>query len=319
MDEFRLIRAIARRLGAGTPDPRVVLGIGDDAAVLAPTGPVAATTDTLVEGVHFRFDWMSARDVGWRAAQVNLSDLAAMGARPLALLVAVDLPRDLPDARILQVASGIGAACRAAGTAVVGGNITSTPGPLAVCITALGEVGTRFLTRSGARPGDALWVSGPLGVAAMGREALARDAAGAPRRWPALVGAYRRPRARLDLAGALVDDPGVHGAIDLSDGLLGDLGHVLEASGVGAEVDLARVPLHPQARRFAAVSGADALGSALSGGDDYELLAFGEPACPACAGAPWVRVGTVTRRRGLRLAQGGRSMPVPDRTGWMHR
>lgn len=319
MDEFRLIRAIARRLRPTEPDPRVLLGIGDDAAVLAPNGRVVATTDTLVHGVHFRFDWMTPTAAGWRAVAVNLSDLAAMGARPLALLVAVEIPSDMADTDVLAFASGIGAACREAGVTVTGGNVTLTTGPFAACITALGEVGDRWLPRSTALAGDGLWLSGPVGSAALGRAALAADPDGAARRWPVLVRAYRRPCARLDLAPTLVADPGVRGAIDLSDGLLADLGHVLEASRVGAVLDLGLVPIHPQAWRYALANREDALGAALSGGDDYELLAFGDVRAPAWRGGPWVRIGRITRRRGLRLVHAGVEVPLPSRLGWMHR
>lgn len=319
MDEFRLIRAIAARLGPARADPRVLLGIGDDAAVLAPTGRVVATTDTLVEGVHFRLDWMSPSDAGRRAVAVNLSDLAAMAARPLALLLALEIPRAMNDRDVLAFASGVGAACHEACVAVVGGNVTSTPGPFAACVTALGEVTGRWLPRSGARPGDAIHLSGPVGSAALGRAALASGPGMAASRWPALVRAYRRPRARLDLVSALAGDAGVHALIDVSDGLLADLGHVLDASGVGAVLDLDAIPILSQARRFAAAAGADPYEAALAGGDDYELLAFGDPEALVWTAKAFVRVGHVTRRRGLRLVRGGTSVLPPARKGWLHR
>ena len=235
MDEFRLIEAIHRAMG-GVADPRVEVGIGDDAAVLAVrSGRVVATTDAQVEGVHFRWDLCRPDDVGWRAGAVNLSDLAAMGARPLALLAALEVPPAMPDRDVVAVMRGLARCGEAFGAGVVGGNLAAGPA-FAITVTALGEPpGDRVLSRSGALPGDSILVAGPIGTGAMGLDLLTRHPAWA-RRFPALARAYRRPVPQVEAGLQLAGIEGVHAAIDVSDGLLADVGHVLKASGVGARL-----------------------------------------------------------------------------------
>ncbi len=267
MDEFRLIGAIARVLRTG-PDPRVGIGIGDDAALLhVPEGRIVATTDAQVAGVHFRFDLSTPADIGARAVTVNVSDIAAMGCHPLGALLAYELPTDLPDRTVLAVTRGIARAARRYDLPIVGGNITATPGPFSITLTALGTPACgRVLTRTGARPGDVILVSGPLGGAALGLEVLQRLPERA-RTWPAPVRAYRRPVARLSLGVALAKDPRVHAAVDISDGLAADLGHVLRGSGVGARLDASWIPLPAGATACARALGLDPRNCALLGGD----------------------------------------------------
>lgn len=319
MDEFRLIDAIGRAV-RGPPDARVEIGIGDDAAVLSVrSGRVVVTTDALVEGVHFRWDLCRPGDVGWKSGAVNLSDLAAMGARPLALLAAIEVPADLADRDVVAAMRGLSRVGAAHGATVVGGNVSSGP-VFAMTVTALGEpVAERVLTRAGARPGDRVLAAGPLGCGALGLDLLSRFP-GWARRFPVLSLAYRRPDPQPELGMRLAAVPGVHAAIDVSDGLVADLGHVLAASGVGARIDADRVPLHPQARRFARESGADALAAALSGGDDYRLLAVCDPSAVAeCESLGMVAVGVVTARRGLQVTRGGTRLVLPGAGGWRHR
>lgn len=308
--EFDLIDAMARVLplrGEG-----VVLGVGDDAAVLRPPrGEVlAATVDEVVEGVHFdgRF---SPGDIGWKALAVNLSDLAAMGARPLWALVALAFPREAPRARVLGAVRGIAACARAHGIAVVGGNVSRAPA-LSLSITVVGATRPgRHLTRAGARPGDVLLGSGTFGDAALG---LAPGAAAA------LVRRQRRPTPRLALGRALAALAGrVHAAIDVSDGLVQDLGHVAEASGVRAVLEAERIPRSPAYRRRAARL-ADPLAPALAGGEDYELLVAVPPSAvpraldaARAAGTPLSVLGRFERGRGVRvLDAAGRVRPVPS-------
>jgi thiamine-monophosphate kinase len=321
MDEFRLIERIARVVRRGMPhDPRVVVGIGDDAAVLAPAGRrVVATTDTLVDGVHFRLDLCSPRDAGRRAAAANLSDLAAMGARPLAVLVGLQVPRSGADRDAIDAMKGLADACRRHRVHVAGGNVCVAPGPLAIAVTALGEAPHRgCLLRSGARPGDVVAVSGPLGSASLGLAMLASSPSRRVAYGP-LASAYLRPKPRLDLGAALAATPGVHAAIDVSDGLLQDLGHVLDASGVGAEVEVSRVPIATAALRFAAEAGLDATQAALTGGDDYELVATAAPSASRRLKAlGMVAIGVITRRRGLVLTREGRRIALPRRLGYRH-
>jgi thiamine-monophosphate kinase len=265
------------------------------------------TVDEVVEDVHFdrRF---SPGDVGWKALAVNLSDLASMGARPLWALVALAFPRGEPPARILGVARGIAACARRYGVAVVGGNVSRAPA-LSVAITAVGAVRPgRWLTRAGARPGDLLLGSGTFGDAALGLEAGAA---------PALVRRQRRPVPRLALGRALAGI--ATAAIDVSDGLAQDLGHVAEASRVAALLEESRVPTSAAYRRRAAAL-ADPLAAALSGGEDYELLVAVPPrrlgaalAAARRAGTPLSVLGRFERGRGVRLlGPDGRSRPVPS-------
>jgi thiamine-monophosphate kinase len=295
--EFDLIRAFTSALplaGEG-----VVLGPGDDAALLRPPPgeELVATVDAVEEGVHFdgRF---TAADVGWKALAVNLSDLAAMGARPLWALVALGVPPGTPAARLAGVARGLGACARRFGIAVAGGNVTRAPG-LSLTVTVVGCAARgRALRREGARPGDAVLVSGTLGEAALGLEP------GAP---PVLARRQRRPQPRLALGRALTGLASA--AIDVSDGLVQDLGHLCRASGVGASVRLAELPLSPAYRRATAGRG-DPWAAALSGGEDYELcvtvpgrLVPRALEAARAAATPLCVIGTVTRALGVQVAR----------------
>jgi thiamine-monophosphate kinase len=295
--EFQLIAAFTRALplrGEG-----VLLGPGDDAALLRPPRGEAlvATVDAVEEGVHFDGRFTPA-EVGWKALAVNLSDLAAMGARPLWALVALGVPAGATAARLAGVARGLAACARRHGVAVVGGNVTRAPG-LSVTVTVLGAVeARRALRRDGARPGDAVLLSGTVGDAALG---LAR---GAP---AALARRQRRPEPRLELGRTLRGLASA--AIDVSDGLVQDLGHLCRASGVGASLRLAELPLSPAYRRATAGQD-DPWRAALSGGEDYELCVTVPQRHLATAlrrarqiGVPLQAVGTVTRARGVQVAR----------------
>ena len=307
--EFDLIA----RLAAAVPCRRrdVVLGPGDDAAVLRPprSGQLVQTVDTCIEGLHFPAG-LQPGDVGWHCLAVNLSDLAAMGAVPAWALLSLTLP-SADEAWIDGFAAGFGALAERWDVDLVGGDLTR--GPLSVTIALTGFVPRgEALTRSGAAPGDGVWVTGTLGAGAGGLAAWRRgDSAGAA--------AFLRPEPRLAEGQAL---RGVaSSAIDVSDGLAADLGHVLDASGVGAVVNLELVPLAPAARG----DGADAgLRMALYGGDDYQLC-FTVPRklekalAKAAAGwaAPPSRVGEIRREPGLSLALLGREIDLAGR-GWDH-
>ena len=295
MNEFALIRSFTRALplrGEG-----VRLGVGDDAAVLVPPRgeELVATVDEVVEGVHFdgRF---TPEQVGWKALAVNLSDLAAMGARPLWGLVALAVPRGTPARRLAGVARGLGACARRHGLTVVGGNVTRAPA-LSLAVTVLGAVPRgQALTRGGARPGDLLLASGTFGDAALG---LGHRPA------PALARRQRRPVPRLALGRALLGL--AHAAIDVSDGLVQDLGHLCDASGVAAELLAGAVRLSPAYRRAAARL-ADPLAPALAGGEDYELLAAVPPRrlqaalrAAAAARTPVAVIGRFRRGEGVEV------------------
>jgi thiamine-monophosphate kinase len=306
--EFDLIRRHFTRTGA---QPGVVLGVGDDCALLQPTPgqQLAVSCDMLVEGRHF-LSTVAPQALGHKALAVNLSDLAACGAQPLACTLALALPR--PDeAFVAGLAQGLLALADAHGIALVGGDTNA--GPLNICITVMGQVPAgQALLRSGARVGDQLWVSGRLGDARLalevfrGTHALPGEAFAAVRRameWP-------QPRVALGLALRGV----ASAAIDLSDGLVGDLGHVLARSGVGARVDADALP---RSTVLAAQPPALQRLCTLAGGDDYELLFTAPPehaaavrAAAAAAGVAVTCCGAIEAEPGLRIVD-GRGAPLP--------
>jgi thiamine-monophosphate kinase len=272
--EFELIAALARHLDPAADG----LGIGDDAAAWQPSpGSLSvATTDMLVEGVHFRLDWTSPRDLGWKALAVNLSDLAAMGATPGRALVSVAL---LPGqaALVEEMYEGLSELARSTGTRVVGGDTVRTSGPLVVNVALVGEAEPgRLLRRDGAAPGDLLVLTGTVGASAAGlalmlegdRDRLARPEAAS------LLSAHHRPQPRL-AAGQALAKLGFRCAIDVSDGVASEAWHLARAGGVAIRLDVDRLPLDPAA---VALFGEDrARNLAVSGGEDYELL-FAVPA-----------------------------------------
>ncbi|MFZ5472233.1 MAG: thiamine-phosphate kinase [Myxococcota bacterium] len=287
--ELQLIDLFTRAFPR-VPPPR---GPGDDCAVLPPVrGELCVTTDALVEGVHFTRRTFSLEDVGYKALAVNLSDLAAMGATPRWFVCALGLPRGFSASEVRRLAAGMAKLARAQRVDLVGGNFTSSP-VLSLTLTVAGEVPKgRALTRAGAKAQDFLYCSGTLGEARAGLTL------------PFFSLRQRRPSPRLSL-GRLARAY-AHAAIDVSDGFTQDLGHLCDASRVGALVQVDRLPLRRALVR--AVGEEAARHEALAGGEDYELLlavppfrarAF-ERAC-AKKGLPVTRVGRLTRRQGLRL------------------
>ena len=333
MGEFELIERFFNRNQAATPAPTapeapdsIALGIGDDCALLqpAPGMQLAVSTDLLVEGRHFFAD-VDPAALGHKALAVNLSDLAAMGAEPLAFTLALALPpeRAQDEAWLAARAQGLFALADAHGCALVGGDTTA--GPLTLCITVFGQVPAgHALRRDGARAGDDLWVSGTLGDARLALAAL-RGEIDLPAE--ALAQARQRlerPTPRLALGTAL---RGIaHSAIDVSDGLAGDLGHILKASQVGAVIKVADASRLIAARALlASAEGPFGLKSLLSfiltGGDDYELAFTAPPAARAAvqaaaqrAATPVTRIGRIEAEPGLRLIDAhGRATPLAAR------
>jgi thiamine-monophosphate kinase len=280
LDIIRLIRRIAER----SRSERVEIGIGDDTAVLLtqPGARLLATTDVLVEDVHFRRAWASPFDIGWKAMAVNLSDIAGKGGRPLWALVGLALSAPAAWEDVEALYEGMRQAAAPHGVAIVGGDTSTSPDAWFVNVTLLGEhVGSPRL-RSGAKPGDAVAVTGTLGRSAAGLAALEAGRsplAGAPHEAiEAVTSSHLRPRARVAEGQWLDTAGGVHAMMDCSDGLATDLGHICRASGVGARVALERLPVDPAAREVALVLGADPLSWATSGGEDFELLLTCDPA-----------------------------------------
>lgn len=306
LSERAVLAAILERLGPTA----AVIGPGDDAAVLAaPDGRVVATTDTLVHGPDFRLAWSSAFDLGWKAAAVNLADIAAMGARPTALLVALAMPDATRLSFVTGLADGLRAACDALapGCAVEGGDLTVSD-TLTIAVTALGSLDGRApLLRSGARPGDVVAVAGELGRAARGLALLFgrfRDAAGSP--LPVDPGLLTTDEA-ADLAaqlrpsppiarGVVAADAGATALMDVSDGLVLDATRMAEASGVTIALDGARIGPEP----------------ALSGGEDHGLLATFPPGVAIAEG--FRVIGTVAARGPAPVLVDGRS--PAGRGGW---
>lgn len=286
----KLCARIRARHEAAVPGGRLLVPPGDDCAVLAPgTRPLVLTTDALVEDVHFRRDWLDATALGRRAIVVNLSDLAAMGAEPVWTLVAIAAPADMPSRRLDEILDACADASADAGAMLVGGNLTTAP-VLSITVTAGGELPGRCLTRAGARPDDRLLVTGTLGGAAAAVAAwLGGDTPARP-----VAERFTAPVARI-AAGRALAAAGAHAAIDVSDGLLADLGHLCAASGVGAIVERARLPRLPEVARLDA-SGHD---FAACGGEDYELLV----ACPDDVVA---RLDEIARATGTPLTVVGR-------------
>lgn len=276
LGEFALIDRLRRVLGQGAPAAgSVVLGIGDDAAILGvgEGQELVATADMLVEEVHLRRAWSTAEDLGWKALAVNVSDVGAMGATPIAALVCAALPADTDAEWVEDLYRGLRLCGEAYGCPVVGGDTVRSPGPIALSVTALGSV-TRgsAARRGGARPGDLLCVTGTLGDSAAGLALL--KAGRAPQDTPAdaaLFAAHLRPRPPVR-AGAALAGAGVTAMLDLSDGLASDTTRLCAASGVGVRVLEERLPISLAARRAAAALGIDVLEWAVRGGEDYELL-----------------------------------------------
>ncbi|QPP06367.1 thiamine-phosphate kinase [Streptomyces bathyalis] len=300
LGEFGLIRELTSRL---TTTPAVQIGPGDDAAVVsAPDRRVVATTDILLEGQHFRRDWSTAYDVGRKAAAENLADIAAMGAVPTALLLGLVVPAELPANWPTELMDGIRDEAQVASAAVVGGDVVRG-GTITVSITALGDLRNREpVTRSGARPGDTVAVTGWLGWSAAGHAVLSRGFR-SPR---AFVEAHRRPEPPYH-AGPAAAELGATAMTDVSDGLVADLGHIAEASKVRIDLRSADLDVPAQMSDIGQAVGVDPLHWVLTGGEDHALVAT----FPSTAKLParWRKIGRV-------LAPGTQPRVTVDGAPW---
>ncbi|HEX7059201.1 MAG TPA: thiamine-phosphate kinase [Solirubrobacterales bacterium] len=274
MGEFELLARVRERLPA--PGPRVRVGMGDDAAVTVPGGATATSVDAVVEGVHFRRGQCTLRQIGHKALATALSDLAAMGAEPGEAYVVLGVPPDLGEDECIELLDGILALARSTGTTVAGGDVTRAPG-LSVTTTVVGHAAEAeaLITRAGARAGDALVLTGELGGAAAGL--LLADspdlAAGVSEETARrLLARQAEPHPRL-AAGRALARAGATAMIDLSDGLGADAGHLAAESSVGIRIEANAVPLANGVAQVAAAAGRDPLPMAVTGGEDYELLA----------------------------------------------
>lgn len=301
------LRALATHAGArGLMDDAAVLDIGGRTLVL--------THDMLVEGIHYLPDDPPG-DVAWKLVAVNLSDLAAKGARPIGVLLGYSLGEDEWDEAFV---AGLGTALEAFAVSLLGGDTVRGGGPRTLALTAIGEAIGPVPSRAGGRAGDHLWVSGTIGDAGAGLRGLKGEIA----RNPSLVGRYRNPRPRLEAGQRLA--PLVGAMMDVSDGLLIDSRRLAGASGVAAEIDLASVPLS-EAYLATLADGREARLAAATAGDDYELLFAASPeraddilALQDALGLPLTRIGTLAEGSGLSLVDAGGPVLLPSHLGWVH-
>lgn len=322
LTEPELIARIRQRLAP--PPPWLLVGIGDDAAVVEPerNRVEVLTVDALVEGVHFDRAFVPPDAIGRRALAVNLSDLAAMGAAPRLALLSMALPVTLPVADFDAIAGGFAALAAEHRLHLVGGNLTHTPGPLTLDVTLAGTVKRRqALRRDGARPGDELYVSGSIGAAAAGLIMLSglQGAAGSR-----AVERYLRPEPRVRLGTLLARNRAASACIDLSDGLADGVHRIAHDSGVGVTVDADALPIDEATRATFGRCGREPVAAAITGGDDYELLFTVRPrtrhrlrAAARHGGTPITRIGICTERRDVVLARGG-AAPEAVPAGYSH-
>lgn len=301
--EFELIDEFTRELDTNR---HVTLGVGDDAAGLAFEGDCVVSTDMLVENVHFKKVWSDATQVGRKAIAVNVSDIEAMGAKPVAVVVGFAMPKDTPADWIRWFTEGLRNEAADAGVAIVGGDL-SRADHIVISVTALGDMGTRRkITRDGARPGDVVAFRGRLGWAGAGHAALSRG--------------FRSPVDAVQAAlvpkvpygqGIIASDSGATAMIDVSDGLVQDLGHIAKRSGVHIDIDSSTLEVAEPLQRVAAATGKDPLAFVLAGGEDYALAAT----FPDTDAVPegWAIVGNVAAGEGVTV-----DGTIPELEGWDH-
>ena len=327
--EFQLIEHLRRRFGR--TGPSVVLGIGDDAAIIKPPPGrhLLLTTDLLLEDVHFTRATATYEDIGYKAAVANLSDIAAMGGTPHALAVSIAIPSSGTVSAMDKLYRGLMAACRPYGVALIGGDTSASRHGLFVSVTLTGHgAPKRILRRDGAHIGDIVYVTGTLGDSLAGLQILKTRLGKGLRRRDSryLIGRHHRPTPRVQAGQFLASRGLATAAIDVSDGLSGDLGHLCEQSEVGAEIDAAALPLSRAGLAYAAATGTDPVRLALCGGEDYELL-FTVPASRRAAlerlrrhaGCRMTPIGVIRPRRfGITLRTGrGDVLPLRN-TSYQH-
>jgi thiamine-monophosphate kinase len=335
-------RALIERIRSRVPPPPagLLIGIGDDAAVAAPDRGAlqVLTTDALVEGIHFDRRFSSPADIGYKALAVNVSDVASMGGTPRLALLSLMLPQEMALADLDALLDGLLEMAAECGVALAGGNITRSPGPLVIDVTATGSVKPRkVLTRGGGRAGDALYVTGQIGAAAAGLAWL-RASSGTGRagsRWSpverpedpdlaACVARHCRPAPRVRIGALLGRNRAASACMDLSDGLADAVTQMAAAGGTGATLDGSALPVHPGAATWFSAAGTDPVVAALAGGDDYELLfavsrrARGRLRAVAreSRGVQITCIGELTAEPTVAISRGGRVEPLP--AGFTH-
>lgn len=313
--EFDLIRRFLEEAAEARADVRV--GPGDDCAVVVGKG-IALSSDLAVEAVHFRRDWLSPREIGYRAATAALSDLAAVAARPIGILVSLGVVAEDAGDAAAEVMAGARTAVETVGGVLLGGDLTRSPGPMVLDVTAVGEAAEPVL-RGGGSAGHELWVTGTLGGAALAAARLLAGEAVPPEARERFVAPVARTAEALWLRERAI----LRAMLDLSDGLAGDAGHLAAASGVAVVLEPPTIPMHPS---LSEVRGEEALALAVSGGEDYELCFAAEPGAVqsvqaefvARYGIPLTRVGVLEAGSGVWWAAPGGGRVAVGRGGFQH-
>ena len=319
LGEFGLIELLAKTVGKSKHES-IVIGIGDDSACWrAKAGLELATTDTLIEGVHFSLSTATWREVGWKAIAVNLSDIAAMGGIPRYALVSLGIPQETKVANVTKLYKGMAELASIFDVDIVGGDMVASP-QLVINLTVIGETikNRKALTRAAAAPGDIIMVTGALGASAAGLAMLNRELEFNYHIAKTLREAHLKPMPRV-VEGQMLVRHGVKAAIDLSDGLVGDLEKLCKASEVGARIFIERVPVHETVMQSFGVTG---LALALTGGEDYELL-FTAPGDTSEGikrdlPCPVTEIGEIVAEKGVKVLDEGEIEVQLEDTGWDH-
>ena len=314
LGEFGLIDRIRKM--TSVPDPSWV-GIGDDCAVIplspetggAPASDLLVSTDMLVEGTHFLMEDISPRQLGWKSAAVNISDIAAMGGKPIATFLSLALPKTLPEQWMQEFMEGYNGISEKFGAALLGGDTTCSPDRICINVTVLGTCPRgKAKLRSAARPGDLVCVTGTLGDSAAGLKLILGGQNGAA---PRLMDRHYTPTPRVEEGLALSCLPGVHAMMDISDGVGSDLRHILDESGVGARIDTGKLPISKELQDLCIKKGWDPRELALCGGEDYELLFTMDP--QETPDIPYTVIGEITANPTVTWEGGSR-----DYMGYKH-
>ena len=314
LGEFGLIDRIRKM--TSVPDPSWV-GIGDDCAVIplspetggAPASDLLVITDMLVEGTHFLMEDISPRQLGWKSAAVNISDIAAMGGKPIATFLSLALPKTLPEQWMQEFMEGYNGISEKYGAALLGGDTTCSPDRICINVAVLGTCPRgKARLRSAARPGDLVCVTGTLGDSAAGLRLILGGQKGAA---PRLMDSHYTPTPRVEEGLALSCLPGVHAMMDISDGVGSDLRHILDESGVGARIDTGKLPISKELQALCSEKGWDPKELALSGGEDYELLFTMDP--QETPDIPYTVIGEITANPTVTWEGGSR-----DYMGYKH-
>jgi thiamine-monophosphate kinase len=325
ISEFKLIEMI--QMKAGLPSYPVVVGIGDDAAILdvGPRTEVVTTTDMLVEGVHFRRDTTPVSDLGFKSLAVNLSDLAAMGAAPVQSFLSLGLPPETELTEVEEFMEGFMAAGK--GITLAGGDTVASPAGWVISVTVMGLAPSgKALRRNMAKHGESLWLCGPVGDSAAGLSILLEQTKGATKEdSDFLIQRHNRPEPMIRMGRILLETGFSTCAIDVSDGLYQDLGHICLKSKVGAEIEVEKLPLTRQLLDLAESNGKDPLEWAMSGGEDYSLLFTVAPEYEEKLAAlvereklDAVPIGRITPDATIRVTKDGQELDKEWKAGWDH-